>query len=71
MQKEKSQVIALRVPKETYAIILERSKEWEMSVSVLLRELIVKVFNDQESNTIKAYKKRRENSNGNCIETGH
>lgn len=63
---ENTRVVALRVPKETYVILLKRSKDWEMSVSSLIRELVIKVFNDtdkEEITKIKSYKKRG-NTNG-------
>lgn len=56
-----TKVIALRVSLETYVILLKTSKDWEMSISSLVRELVVKVFNEQdieEMNKIKSYKKR-------------
>lgn len=59
--EKNSQVIALRVPNETYAILLKTSKDWEMSISSLIRELVIKVFNEQdidEMDKIKSYKKR-------------
>lgn len=58
---ESTKIIALRVPKATHVILLERSKDWKMSVSSLLRELVIKVFNDnnaEEMNRIKSYRKR-------------
>ena len=59
--QETTQVVALRVPHATYVILLERSKDWEMSVSSLIRELVIKVFHekcDEEMNRIKSYRKR-------------
>lgn len=59
--EKKTHVVALRVPRETYVILLKTSKDWEMSISSLIRELVIKVFNEQdieEMNKIKSYKKR-------------
>lgn len=61
-KEEKSRIIALRVPNKTYDILLQRSNDWQMSVSFLIRELVIRVFNEQEIDTIKAYRKRKEKS---------
>lgn len=56
----RSRVIGLRVPLSTYVILLQRSKDWEMSVSSVVRELILKLFDENEINTIRNYKNRRK-----------
>lgn len=55
--KEKSKIVALRIPVSTYDIIVKQSIEWDMTISVLLREIVVNVF-DTEKNSMKAYKRR-------------
>lgn len=61
LSAQNTRVIALRIPKQTYVILLKRSKDWEMSISSLIREMVIRVFNDNdkdEANKIKPYKKR-------------
>lgn len=54
-----TEVVATRIPKDIYAILLDRSETWNMSISALVREVVVKVFSDdQEIIKIKHYRKR-------------
>lgn len=52
--------IAFRVPEATYAILQERSKEWQMSVSGIVREVVIKIFNEADEGSIKAYRNREK-----------
>ena len=64
MEDEKP-VVALRVPPKTYAILKERSIEWQMSVSGVVREVIIKIFNESDQKTMKSYRNReRVKKNG-------
>lgn len=65
LAEKNTRVIALRVPNKTYLMLLKRSEDWEMSVSSLIREMVIKIFNDDEEiHTIKSYKKRGNNDDG-------
>jgi hypothetical protein len=54
-------IVAFRLPKNTYKALMQRSQDWNMSISSLIREVVIKIFSeDNEFQTIKNYKPRKE-----------
>lgn len=64
MNETGTQVVAVRVSKRTYDVLVHKSKTWEMSISSLIREVIVKIFAEDDQTKIKTYRRRRR-KNGN------
>jgi hypothetical protein len=63
-----TKIVAVRIPISIYKILLEKSEDWEMSISGLLRETIINIYSENpknELNLIRLYKKRSE-TNGHA-----
>lgn len=59
MKNDKTKVVTLRIPQSVHATIVERSTEWDLTISFLVREVLVKVFTDDNLDTITPYRRRR------------
>ena len=58
---DSSHVVSIRLPKTTYAKIACKSIDWNMSVSSIIRETVVAMFEEAHDTVkIKDYKRRAE-----------